>query len=104
VTTIAGPNPRFIRNHGMGIDDANHVVGFSPVNAAETGFFYRNGKFSTFFNLAIYGINNRGQIAGELPAGRAHFSAFLTKLGALSSSASEVDRRSSKDVEEGEVL
>jgi len=80
VTTFAGPNPKFILNNGMGINDADDIVGFSSMNGQETGFLYRNGQFTAFPGLGIRSINNRGQIAGVLPAGRAHSSAFETKL------------------------
>jgi hypothetical protein len=80
VSTFVNPNPRFIMNNGFGIDDADDIVGFSAMNGSDTGFLYRNGQFSTFGGLGIHGINNHGQIAGVLPVGRAHSSAFLTKL------------------------
>lgn len=80
VTTFSNPAPRFILNNGFGINDADDIVGFSNMNGSDTGFLYRNGRFSSFPGMGIHSINNRGQIAGALPAGRAHSSAFLTKL------------------------
>jgi len=80
VTAFAGPNPRFILNNGFGINDSGDIVGYSRMNGSDTGFLYRDGQFSLFSGLGILSINNRERIAGVLPEGHNHSSAFLTKL------------------------
>jgi uncharacterized membrane protein len=80
VATFAGPTPRWFFNNGMGINDAGDVVGYSHVNASQTGFLYRRQQLTQLPGLGAVEINSHGQVVGMLQEGRLHFSAFLTQM------------------------